>query len=204
MEQKGTEEVCMTMENKKKTDRVKEQIQSYPDPEPEFLGMEFDRYEIIEGIRYDLKPAPTVVHQKISGTLYGMLYNSCRLNGTILYSPVDVYFDEDNQFQPDLVFVLHENESIIKEKRIEGAPDLVAEILSQSTSQNDKIRKKRQYERHGVKEYWIIDPFHRTVDQFLLENGEFVLHETYGLADQLTSPLISCISIDLSEVFPTT
>lgn len=76
------------------------------------------------------------------------------------------------------------------------------EILSPSTSQNDKIRKKRQYERFGVKEFWIADPTHQTVDQFVLQNGKFTLYETYGVADVLRSPQFACIEIDLSKVFP--
>lgn len=183
-------------------DRVKEQTESYRESESEFLGMEEDRYEIVEGIRYELQPAPTVTHQQISGSLHIMLYQTCHANGTILYSPLDVYLDEDNQFQPDLVYILHENAAIIKEKRIEGAPDLVVEILSPSTSNNDKVRKKRQFERYGVKEYWIVDPVHRTIDQFILNKGKFDLFETYIIFDRMTSPLFSCIDIDMSRVFP--
>lgn len=189
------------MHKRKETDRIKEQSQPYMEPEPEFLGMEEERYEIIEGVRYDLKPAPTVIHQQILGSLHIMIYQTCHLSGIILFSPLDVYLDEDNQFQPDLVYILYENESIIKEKRIEGAPDLVVEVLSPSTSQNDKIRKKRQYEHHGVNEYWIIDPVHCTADQYLREHDKFVLFRTYGVDDRLTSPLFSCIDIDMSKLF---
>ena len=75
------------------------------------------------------------------------------------------------------------------------------EILSPSTSQNDKIRKKRQYERFGVKEFWIADPIHSIVDQFVLQDGKYALFNTFGKADLLTSPLFSCVSIDLEKVF---
>lgn len=186
-------------------DRVKEEPLPYSetlDAGDEFRGMEYERYEIIEGVRYDCSPAPIVLHQRISGALHIMLHNSCHAGGTVLYAPIDVYLDEDNQFQPDLVYIVHEREAIIGEKRIEGAPDLVVEILSPSTSQNDKIRKKRQYERHGVQEYWIVDPFHRTIDQFGLEQGKFVLLETYGIAQTLTSSRYPCVSIPVGQLFP--
>lgn len=192
--------------NKAKSAPVKEEQQPYAEAnasEPEFMGMEYERYEIIEGVRYDCSPAPAVLHQRISSALHIMLHNSCHGDGTVLYAPIDVYLDEDNQFQPDLVYITHEREYIIGEKRIEGAPDLVVEILSPSTSQNDKIRKKRQYERHGVQEYWIIDPVHRTVDQFVLEQGKFVLYEIYGIAQTLTSPRYPCILIHVGQLFPT-
>lgn len=187
---------------KQEKDRIKEQTEVYgDDSSSEFLGMEEERYEIIEGIRYELKPAPTVAHQQISGSLHIMLYQTCHSNGTILYSPIDVYLDEDNQFQPDLVYILHENAGIIKEKRIEGAPNLVVEILSPSTSTNDKIRKKRQYERYGVQEYWLIDPIYRTVDQFILNEGKFDLIDTYSLSDSLSSPKFACIDVDINRLF---
>jgi Uma2 family endonuclease len=189
------------VKNKKQPKQIKEEMESYAASELEFLGMEEDRFEIIEGVRYDLKPAPSVNHQKISGGFYIALHETCHSNGTILYAPIDLYIDEDNQFQPDLVFILHEHDSIIKEKRIEGAPDLVLEILSPSTSQNDKIHKKRQYERFGINEYWIVDPIHCTVDQFVLEKEAYVLYCTYGLSDHLSSPTLPCISIDLDKVF---
>lgn len=183
---------------------AKEQADSCGDYENDskFRGMEEDRYEIIEGIRYDLSPAPTVNHQRISGALYIMLYHTCQANGTILYSPVDVYLDEENQFQPDLVYVLHENEEIIKKHRIEGVPDLAAEILSPSTSHNDKVRKKRQFERFGLKEYWIIDPVHLTLDQFIRnDDGKLDLYATHIAPNRMTSPLFSCIDIDMNRVF---
>ncbi len=189
------------MDQDKKRDRIKEQQQPYGETEYDFPLEEEVRFEIVEGIRYDLKPAPTVTHQQLLGTLYIMIHQSCHPNGIILFSPLDVYLDEDNHYQPDLVFILHQNASIINEKRIEGAPDLVAEILSPSTSHNDKIRKKRQYERHGVKEYWLIDPVHRTVDQFILSAEKYVLHETYGIRGHLHSPLFSCVDIDMERLF---
>jgi len=184
---------------------VKEQQQEYLEPDAEFSAMEFERYEIIEGVRYEMQPSPTVTHQQISASFFVMLYETCHTNATILYSPLDVYLDEDNQFQPDLIAIRHEREPIIKEKRIEGAPNLVVEILSPSTSQNDKIRKKRQYERFGVEEYWIADPVHLTIDQFIRsDDGKFTLLETYGANDTLTSPHLACVRIDVNRVFPRT
>ena len=113
---------------------------------------------------------------------------------------MDVHLDEGNIFQPDLIFISNENRHIIKE-RIEGAPDLVAEILSPSTSSNDKIHKKAQYERFGVKEYWIVDPVHLIIDQFVLVNHKYQLHATYDELNTLTSARFTCISVDLNLLF---
>lgn len=188
------------MEKKKPVDRAKEQMETY-EGEPRRNPFVEERYEIIEGVRYDILTAPVVSHQKILAALFRMMDRTCSDNGILLFAPVDVYLDENNCFQPDLVYVLTENASIVTDKRIEGAPDLVAEILSPSTSKNDKIRKKRQYERHGVKEYWVADPTHRTVDQFVSRGGKFELFETYAPGDSLTSPLFGCVSLDMDELF---
>jgi Uma2 family endonuclease len=191
-------------DNGNKKFRVKEQGQPYETGDPDFVNPFIEeRYEIIEGVRYELQPAPAVNHQRLLGALYIGLHQTCHSNGEVLFAPLDVYLDEDNQFQPDLVFILRSNAAIIKEKRVEGAPDLVAEILSPSTSANDKIRKKRQYARHGVKEYWILDPVHRTVDQFVLDADTFSLRETYGVRDRIRSPLFSCIDIATEQLFGT-
>lgn len=160
-----------------------------------------ERFEIIAGIRYELTPAPTIRHQKLITQIWYHLHLSCHPQGTFLVAPVDVHLDENNIFQPDVIFVSNENEAIIKETHIEGAPDLIVEILSPSTSVNDKSRKKTQYERHGVKEYWIADPIHSTIDQFILEKRVFHLHSTFVIGDTVISPLFPCISIHMGELF---
>jgi Uma2 family endonuclease len=177
---------------KPKNSVVKEQTEIYDG---------FDRYEIIDHIRYDLKPSPTVNHQKLLTLLNVSLYYTCHAEGIILLAPMDVYFDDGNIFQPDLIFISNDNQGIIKEQRIEGAPDLVAEILSPSTSMNDKIRKKAQYERFGVKEYWVVDPVHFVIDQFVLDNGKFTLNATYAEGDTLISDRFPCVGIDMTELF---
>jgi Uma2 family endonuclease len=160
-----------------------------------------NRYEIVDGVRYECSPSPTVNHQLLVTGISQSIYLTCASRGTVLVAPVDVYFDEDNIYQPDVIYISHDNAHIIKTARIEGAPDLVVEILSPSTSANDKIRKKANYARFGVKEYWIADPVHRTIDQFILEGNTFGLYGTYSPQDVLTSPRFSCIGVDLHSLF---
>lgn len=188
----------MSKKPKDQSNAVKEHIEHYGEQDNPFIE---ERYEIINGIKYDLKPSPTVNHQILVVHLWQSLYSTCHNNGVILVAPIDVYLDEDNTFQPDLIYIANENERIIKEARIEGAPDLVAEVLSPSTSQNDKIHKKAQYEKFGVKEYWVADPVHFTIDQFILYDGRFQLRATYGDGDTLTSERFSCVAVDLDEIF---
>ncbi len=129
------------------------------------------------------------------------LRTTCIHNGIIIVAPMDVHMDEQNTVQPDLIFIRNENSSIISNRRIEGVPDLLVEILSPSSGSHDKVRKKALYERFGVQEYWIVDPIHHTIDQYVHDGKMLQLHTTYGHGDKLVSDLIPCIEIDLDAVF---
>jgi Uma2 family endonuclease len=178
----------MGRKQKQEPSTVKEAPESYRD---------FERYEIIEGIRYDFLSSPTFTHQRIVNQINIALHQGCRSKGIVVPSPMDVHFDEDNVMQPDLVFILHERLHIVVDDEIHGAPDLLVEVLSPSTSKNDKIRKKAVYERFGVSEYWIIDPVHRYIDQFLLDDGAYKLHATYAEGDTVHSPLLPCAEVSI-------
>lgn len=160
-----------------------------------------ERYETIEGIRYDMQAAPAVRHQQLVTYFWKCFEATCAPDGLILTSPIDVQFDEENECQPDIIYIANENLGIVTEKKIIGAPDIIIEILSPSTSYNDKIRKKAVYERFGVKEYWIVDPVHLYVDQFILSAQKYILAQTYGNKDIIHSPLFSCIKINLDSIF---
>lgn len=168
---------------------------------PSSYGIEEERYEIIEGVRYEMQAAPAIRHQQLVTHLWMSLEKTCAPEGLVLTSPIDVQFDKDNECQPDIIYIANENLDIVTEKKIIGAPDIIVEILSPSTSYNDKIRKKAVYERFGVKEYWIVDPVHLFLDQFILDNQKYILAQTYGSKDIIHSNLFSCIKIDLDSIF---
>ena len=91
-----------------------------------------------------------------------------------LYSPIDVYLNKENVYQPDIVFVAKENAKIIDwNKGIMGAPDLVIEILSKGNKNYDLNKKKAVYEAAGVKEYWVVNPETKWCEGFVLENGVY-------------------------------
>lgn len=159
------------------------------------------RYEIIDGVRYEFQAAPGISHQQIITYFLTKMDDTCTPAGLVLTSPIDVKFDDENEFQPDVVYISNDNMHIVTEKKIIGAPDIIVEVLSPSTSDNDKIRKKAVYERFGVKEYWIVDPVHLFVDQFVLNNNKYVLQQTYGKGDTIHSELFSCINIELKPIF---
>ncbi len=174
-------------------EKVKEQQENY--------SLIDERYEIIGGVRYDFLSSPKYAHQKILTNLHLTFHNACCHEGEILLA-LDVHFDDDNIFQPDVIYISRERLDIIQGGFVFGAPDLVVEILSESTGGRDKTIKKKTYERFGVKEYWLADPQYRTVDQFVLQEGRYELAATLLESDTLVSATVPCLTIDLSVIFP--
>ncbi len=131
--------------------------------------------ELIDNSLY-MSPAPTLSHQDITGTLYSsiLVYLRKKKIGKVFISPIDVFINRDNAFQPDIVFVATVNFSILKEDGIYGAPDLVIEILSPGTKKLDLTKKKDAYEKAGVKEYWVVDPVTKEVLGFHPIKGKYV------------------------------
>lgn len=184
------------MNSSKPRDRakeIKEQQSVYDIPE---------RFEIIGGVRYDFLSSPKYVHQKLLSNLYLAFHGACSQDGETLLAPLDVHFDEENIVQPDVIHIRKENLGMIRDGFIFGVPDLIVEILSDSTGRRDKTIKKALYERFGVKEYWLADPGYRTVDQFVHDGREYRLAATLTEEDRIVSPVIPCLSIDLGAVFP--
>jgi Uma2 family endonuclease len=133
------------------------------------------RYEIIDG-ELVVTPSPIPPHQASSGGLFFELESFVRPRrlGRVLYAPVDVKPAEDEPILiPDLVFVARERLGIIGPKAIEGAPDLVVEILSPSTRERDLGVKRAIYARYGVREYWLVDLDARRVTGLVLRGGRY-------------------------------
>lgn len=134
------------------------------------------RHEIIDGEHF-VNASPSTQHQHVSKRLQYQLYTKIELAGLgLLYNaPIDVQLSEFDIVQPDIVIILNENVRRITPTKIKVAPHLVVEILSQSTAANDRTLKKDLYERSGVSEYWIVDPYEQHVDQWILRDGKYVL-----------------------------
>lgn len=121
-------------------------------------------------------PAPTINHQTVIKVLFRAADELERQGkGTAFFAPLDVYLAETETYQPDVVFISTNRSGIIGEKKIEGAPDIVMEILSPSTAYYDLRHKKQVYGETGVLEYWIVDPMERTVEVYTNRDGEFRL-----------------------------
>jgi Uma2 family endonuclease len=131
--------------------------------------------ELIDGSIY-MSPAPTPQHQRIIGKLYRILTDHIEKNslGEVFISPCDVFLDETaNAVQPDLIFIAADNSSAVEEDAIHGVPDMLLEILSAGNPQHDLVRKKKLYEKFGVKEYWIINPDTKQASGFQLRDGKY-------------------------------
>lgn len=145
-----------------------------------------ENFEIIEGEKI-MSPAANLGHSKIIMRLGNFIDSYCEENndcGFVFVDNVDVHFPDGNFFKPDLTVVLRENEKILDWKGdINGVPDMVAEVLSKSTLKRDLTVKKNVYEKNGVKIYWIIDPWKKSVSVYLLRDGKYFLDDEYIFFD---------------------
>lgn len=160
------------------------------------------RYELING-ELLMTPSPIPNHQRISGKLEFLLRKFITENnlGEVFYAPCDVYLDNENVVQPDILFVSQDRLGIIGETNIQGAPDLVIEILSKNSVYRDMVQKKRLYARFGVKEYWIVLPEEEEVEVYILKDNTYQLSQTYSKADTFESPALKGLKIVLKEIF---
>lgn len=126
-----------------------------------------NRYEIIDG-ELEMTPAPRSIHQKVATELGVLLSNFVKQHdlGWVLMGPIDVLFAEGDYLEPDLVFVRRERGGIISDRGIEGAPDLVVEVLSGFTASRDRGIKRERYAWFGVTEYWVADPDDKQIEVF--------------------------------------
>lgn len=159
-------------------------------------------YQLIGG-ELVLTPAPGTYHQVVSMKLE-LQMASFVLNhdlGLVLDAPIDVYLGETETYQPDLVFISRERMSIIEPARINGAPDLVVEILSPATAYYDLRKKYKTYEKCGVKEYWVVDPGEKSVQVFNLKEGKFTLDQEAEGGGEISSRVIQGLRISLPSIF---
>ena len=162
------------------------------------------RHELIDGGHY-VTPSPITKHQKISGTLFGCLFTHIQQTkvGHLFAAPMDVVLSDLDVVQPDLLFITNNRASIITEKNIQGPPDLVVEILSESSRKTDEMIKRKLYERYRVSEYWIVDPELETVKIYRLSDQGYsrIAELSVEANDTLTSALFPDWQLPLSQIF---
>ena len=162
------------------------------------------RHELIDG-QHVVTAAPVVHHQRVLGRLHVAVYAivETAAAGEVFVAPVDVVLSPHDVVQPDLLFVSSARSGIV-DRRVEGAPDLAAEVLSPSSRRIDEVLKRRRYEALGVAELWILDPVIDVVRVYRREDeGGFArpVELSAERGDRLETPLLPGLSVDLQRLF---
>ena len=164
---------------------------------------EGSHYQLIGGDLV-MTPAPSTYHQRISKRIefifVGFLEKKSDM-AEVLYAPIDVYFSDKEVYQPDIIVISRERIDIIGEDKIEGAPDLIVEILSPSTAYYDLRHKKDVYARGGVREYWIVDPLEKSIEIHTNTDSGFNCTTKAIVSGEVTSGLYSGLVVQLGEIF---
>ena len=182
----------------------------------DYLRWQFDdTVELIKGKIFRMSPAPLTAHQFISGAIYGEMYayfkrKTCQL----VEAPFDVRLPNPEYpatsdriytvVQPDICVVC--DRSKLDRRGCLGAPDWIAEITSSATMKKDFGEKFSLYEENGVREYWIIVPEQKSIQQYVLLNGQYEMRELfeYNLepsAQRITPALFPELTIELEDIF---
>jgi Uma2 family endonuclease len=162
------------------------------------------RYEVIEG-DLCMTPAPSTKHQRTVGAIFFKIreYLDKDPLGEVFLSPIDVLLGElATPVQPDLLVIASKRLAIVKESCIEGAPNLVVEVLSPTNPGHDRNRKFSLYSRARVPEYWIADPEERAIEVFVLRGEAYALAGRFEPGQTLKSELLTGLKVAVSEIFP--
>lgn len=162
------------------------------------------RHEIIDGEHY-MTPSPRTKHQRVTANLVFLLKSHLRSTaaGQVFPAPMDVVLSDSDVVEPDLLFISSEQSSIITEKNIQGRPDLVIEILSETTRRTDEIVKRKLYEKFRVPEYWVVDPELETIKVYRMtdEGYKRVAELSNEAADTLSTPILPGLELPLAGIF---
>ena len=161
-----------------------------------------DRYELLDGQLVQV-PSRNTAHQTVSIRLMTEMYLFMKENslGRIYPAPFDVLFTDFDVVQPDLLFISGNRKHIITPDNVQGAPDMTVEILSPETARMDWHGKRDLYARHGVREYWLVDPTYRLVWVMQLRDGVLEIEQTCAEGDAAESTVLEGFRVSLTELF---
>ena len=163
---------------------------------------EEERWEIIDGVAHMLA-APSVAHQSISFEFGRQLGNFLRGKPCRAFAaPFTVRLADDSVLEPDILIVCDQSK-LSDGKTCNGAPDMVIEILSPSSTALDKVLKFNKYLQAGVREYWVVYPESRTLSVYVLKDGRYMASE-HTDADTVPTHVLAGCSISLPDVFAET
>lgn len=165
------------------------------------------RYELLDGDAYLMSPAPDLAHQEVAGEIYFQAMRALRNKPCRPFiAPVDVRLpkrdeaDEliDTVVQPDVLVVC--DPAKLDRKGVRGAPDWVVEVLSPSTASHDQIKKQKIYERHGVREYWLVHPVDRVLTIYRLRDNAYGKPEIVELQGSTAVTILPGVEILWDEL----
>ena len=169
----------------------------------DYANLEGDeRHELMDGVLI-LAPSPNMDHQDVAtnlGTSLSMFVREHDL-GRVYFAPTDVVFTDTDVVQPDLLFISNERRHIRTQANIQGAPDLIVEIMSPSSSSLDWGYKRELYALHGVREYWIIDPTNRIVSVLALQDSALEVEQTLTEDNTAHSTMLEGFDIKVADLF---
>lgn len=161
------------------------------------------RYEVLAG-ELIKEPGPIIVHQRVSRELEFILlayFRQADPLGEVFDAPLDITLSDFTVVQPDILYISGEQKDIIKETRIDGAPMLAVEIISESSRRKDRLLKRRIYQEAGIQHYWLVDPQEKTLECLALREGEYILSAS-GLDDDVViHPDFPDLSINLADLW---
>ena len=163
------------------------------------------RHEIVDGVHY-VTPSPVRRHQQLLGRLHLAVAQYLEAHpgsGEVYLSPLDTVFSQWDVVEPDLLFVAADQQHILTDPNIQGAPALVVEILSRGTKKRDLGVKRKLYDRGGVCEYWVVDPDANLVTIYRrAAAGSFPKVQSLPSdAQSLTTPLLPGFVLSLEKLF---
>lgn len=161
---------------------------------------EDEHWEILAGEAFSMSPAPSIRHQQISGEIFRQTANffsgkKCQ----VFNAPTDVKLSDENIVKPDIFVVCNKDQ--IKDTHIDGAPELVIEVLSPSTESKDRHQKLNIYAKFGVKEYWLVNPWPSFIEVLVLNNHKYVIENVFEQDEILYSTIFPELKLDLKSVF---
>lgn len=173
----------------------------------EFRALDFEDetlfYELLHG-EVVKRSAPSLAHQRITRNI-GFAMHIFALNnhlGEILLAPADVALDDENVLQPDVFFIAAKRSDVATGEYVQGAPDLVVEVVSMGTAKRDRGDKMKLYERCGVREYWLVDARTHSVEIYTSLERDFELRELYAENhDMVRSFALEGFEMRLESVF---
>ena len=159
------------------------------------------RYEVLEGALV-VSPSPQWKHQRIVRWCFELLLQAEHAGrGSVCTAPMDVVLSDRDVVQPDLLFIATEHLGIVTAENVQGAPDLVVEVISEGSRCRDALTKRHIYERYGLRFYWLVDPEEETVRVFELQDGAYGEPTTLRAGQPLTCPLFPGITEDVGKLF---